>query len=162
MYFVLLSSYWLRPCFRSTFWTVAEHVTERSCTCIGFYSQTNYVHCTEIGYVLCISVQLSHFKKHIFFGIYSFSELKYFNYNKWHKYHVDLLHWRAYGLNSYWRWEKVLHTGTSLQYMLSLFHCSASLLSANVVHSGSSVNYSTSQEGRGTWLWGLGVRSIKT
>lgn len=35
----------------------------------------------------------------------------------------------------------------------SLFHCSASLLSANVVHSGSSVSYSTSQEGRGTWAW---------
>lgn len=31
-----------------------------------------------------------------------------------------------------------------------LFHCSASFLSANVLHSGSSVNYSTSQEGRGS------------
>lgn len=41
----------------------------------------------------------------------------------------------------------------------SLFHCSASLLSANVVHRGSSVNYSTSQEGRGTWWWGLGAGS---
>lgn len=47
----------------------------------------------------------------------------------------------------------------SLQCTVSLFHCSASLLSANVVHSGSSVNYSTSQEGRGTWWWGLGAGS---
>lgn len=52
-----------------------------------------------------------------------------------------------------------LHWHLSLQYTVSLFHCSALLLSANVVHSGSSVNYSTSQEGRGTWWWGLGAGS---
>lgn len=51
----------------------------------------------------------------------------------------------------------VTRTGTTL-HTASLFHCSASLLSANVVHSGSSVNYSTSQEGRGTWWWGVGSR----
>lgn len=46
----------------------------------------------------------------------------------------------------------------------SLFHCSASFLSAKVVRSGSSVNYSTSQEGRGTWWWwglGAGSQTIK-
>lgn len=46
----------------------------------------------------------------------------------------------------------------------SLFHCSASLLSPNVVRSGSSVNYSASQEGRGTWWWwglGAGSQTIK-
>lgn len=56
------------------------------------------------------------------------------------------------------------HWHLSLQYTLSLFHCSASLLSANAVHSGSSVNYSTSQEGRGTWWWwglGAGFETIK-
>lgn len=54
------------------------------------------------------------------------------------------------------------HWHLFLQCTASLFHCSASLLSANVLHSGSSVNYSTSQEGRGTWWWwwwGLGAGS---
>lgn len=55
--------------------------------------------------------------------------------------------------------EGASHRPLSPQSALSLFHCSASLLSASAVHSGSSVNYSTSQEGRGTCWWGLGAGS---
>lgn len=56
-------------------------------------------------------------------------------------------------------WVKV-RKGTSLYSACS--HCFIVLtgfFQPNVVHGGSSVNYSTLQEGRGTWLWGLGARS---